>query len=88
VKKPVAYEEIGKKRIYQRHLEMEKIYTIAACERDGDPVDTLCRISKVNNPLSKEILWHEVIEEYLKPFSPIAPKLDGRAIATDAHQRC
>ena len=67
-----------------KSLEKEKLYTITACERDGDPVDTLCRMTNVSNPISKQVLLHEVIEDYLTLVSPISPKLEGRAVATDA----
>jgi hypothetical protein len=30
------------------------------------------------------ITLHQVIEEYLKEFSPIAPKVEGRCTVTDA----
>ena len=65
-------------------LNLKKIYTITACEREGDPVDVLCRMKKVSNPVSKKILLHDVMEEYLSKFSPVSPKLDGRVHATDA----
>lgn len=64
-------------------LDMEKEYTIVACERDGDPKDTLCRFEKVKNPTNSKIMLHDLIEEYLKVHSPIAPKLEKRATATD-----
>jgi hypothetical protein len=37
-----------------------------------------------HNSVSQGIMLHDVIEEYLAEFSPVAPKLDGRAVATDA----
>lgn len=62
----------------------EKIYTMCACEREGDPDNMLCRMMNVHNPVSQGIMLHDVIEEYLAEFSPVAPKVEGRAIATDA----
>ena len=64
-------------------LDLEKEYTIVACERDGDPNDTLCRFEKVKNPTNRKIMLHDLMEEYLKVHSPIAPKLEKRATATD-----
>lgn len=67
-------------------IDMTKEYSIVACEREGDPDDTLCRIEHVKNPKKSPLLMHDVIIEYLKDHSPVAPKLEGRAIATDEPQ--
>ncbi len=65
-------------------LILSNEYTFVACERDGDPDTTICRIDRVREPKSLGITLHKVIEEYLKVHSPVAPKLEGRATATDA----
>ena len=65
-------------------LEFTKVYSIVACERDGDPDTTLCRIENVLEPKRLDITLHKVVEEYLAIHSPIEPKLEGRATATDA----
>ncbi len=67
-------------------IDLAKEYSIVACEREGDPEDTLCRIEHVKNPKKSPLLMHDVIIEYLKDHSPVAPKLEGRAIATDEPQ--
>ena len=58
-------------------------YSIVACEREGDPEDTLCRIEKVKSPKKTGVLMHDVIIEYLQTHSPVAPSLEGRAVASD-----
>ncbi len=65
-------------------LDPEKTYTMVACERDGDPDNVLCRMLNVHNPVKQGIFLHSVIEDYLAEFSPVSPKLEGRAVATDA----
>jgi 2',3'-cyclic-nucleotide 2'-phosphodiesterase (5'-nucleotidase family) len=65
-------------------VDPAKEYKILACEREGDPDDTLCRVEKVKKPTKIPIFLHEVIEEYLKVHSPVSPKLQKRATATDA----
>lgn len=79
--------ETGKRvnwvKIAGKPLEMTKEYSIVACEREGDPNDTLCRIENVKNPVKKIDFLHDVIEEYLKIHSPVSPKLENRATATD-----
>lgn len=64
-------------------IDLTKDYSIVACEREGDPDDTLCRIEHVKNPKKSPYLLHDVIIEYLKANSPIAPKYEARAVATD-----
>jgi 2',3'-cyclic-nucleotide 2'-phosphodiesterase (5'-nucleotidase family) len=70
--------------IQGKPLDTTKIYSLTACEREGDPVSTLCRMEKVINPLTTQMLLHDVFEEYLTQFSPVSPKIEGRVIATDA----
>jgi 2',3'-cyclic-nucleotide 2'-phosphodiesterase (5'-nucleotidase family) len=65
-------------------IDLEKIYTMVACEREGDPDNVLCRMLNVHNPVKQGILLHSVMEDYLAEFSPVSPKLEGRAVATDA----
>jgi 2',3'-cyclic-nucleotide 2'-phosphodiesterase (5'-nucleotidase family) len=65
-------------------LDPEKIYTMVACEREGDPDNVLCRMLNVHNPVKQGILLHSVLEDYLAEFSPVSPKIEGRAVATDA----
>jgi 2',3'-cyclic-nucleotide 2'-phosphodiesterase (5'-nucleotidase family) len=64
-------------------LDLKKEYSLVACEREGDPDDTLCRIEHVKNPKRTGVLMHDVIEEYLASHSPVSPKLEGRSTATD-----
>ncbi|GAB4132919.1 MAG: 5'-nucleotidase C-terminal domain-containing protein [Bacteroidia bacterium] len=79
--------EFGKRvnwvKVGGQPLDLNKEYSIVACEREGDPDDTLCRIEHVKNPKKYTEKLHDVIEEYLKVNSPVAPKLEGRATATD-----
>jgi 2',3'-cyclic-nucleotide 2'-phosphodiesterase (5'-nucleotidase family) len=79
--------ELGKRvnwiKVKGEPINMDKEYSIVACEREGDPEDTLCRIEKVQNPKRTGNLMHHVIEEYLAEHSPVSPKLEMRATATD-----
>jgi 2',3'-cyclic-nucleotide 2'-phosphodiesterase (5'-nucleotidase family) len=79
--------EFGKRvnwiKVKGEPLDLNKEYSIIACEREGDPDDTLCRIEKVKNPKNTGVLMHQVIEEYLAANSPVSPKLEMRATATD-----
>jgi 2',3'-cyclic-nucleotide 2'-phosphodiesterase (5'-nucleotidase family) len=79
--------EFGKRvnwvKVKGEPLNLTGEYTIVACEREGDPDDTLCRMEKVKNPKRLGVLMHAVIEEYLAVHSPVSPKLEMRATATD-----
>ena len=79
--------EFGKRvnwiKVKGEPLDLNKEYSIVACEREGDPDDTLCRIEKVKSPKKTGVLMHAVIEEYLAANSPVSPKLELRATATD-----
>ena len=71
-------------RIGGEPLRKERSYRIAACERDGDPNDTLCRMEKVSDPELAGVTMHSILRDYLKAFSPVAPQVEGRVKATDA----
>ena len=71
-------------RINKQPIDLSKEYTFIACEREGDPDTTLCRMEGVKTPARLGFTLHAIIEEYLKEFSPIAPKIEGRCTATDA----
>jgi 2',3'-cyclic-nucleotide 2'-phosphodiesterase (5'-nucleotidase family) len=76
-------ERVNWVKVKGQALENNKMYDIVACEREGDPNDTLCRIEKVNNPETTTLNLHQVITDYLKIHSPVSPKIEGRTIATD-----
>ena len=77
-------ERINWMKVRGKPLDMNKTYTFVACERDGDPDTTICRVENVKAPKLLGTTLHKVIEEYLAKHSPIAPKLEGRATASDA----
>jgi len=67
-------------------VDLSRIYLIAACEREGDPDDTLCRMEKVQNPRRANATMHDILREYFTQHSPVAPAVEGRITATDAPQ--
>jgi hypothetical protein len=81
-------EEQGKRvnqiKVNGQPIVPVKEYSFIACERDGDPDTTICRMNGVKEPKKMGITLHKVIEEYLSTHSPIAPKIEGRCVATDA----
>ncbi|HET6991047.1 MAG TPA: bifunctional metallophosphatase/5'-nucleotidase [Bacteroidia bacterium] len=77
-------ERVQEVLIKGQPLVPEKVYTMLACEREGDPDNMLCRMMGVHNPSPQNVLLHDVIVDYLAEFSPVSPDIEGRAIATDA----
>jgi sulfur-oxidizing protein SoxB len=77
-------ERVQEVKIKGELLDPEKTYSMSACEREGDPDNMLCRMMNVHNPVSQKILLHEVVQDYLTEYSPISPRVEGRAVATDA----
>jgi S-sulfosulfanyl-L-cysteine sulfohydrolase len=71
-------------KVNRKPIDLNRTYTFVACEREGDPDTTICRVDNVAEPKRLNVTMHAVIEEYLAKHSPIAPKLEGRATATDA----
>jgi S-sulfosulfanyl-L-cysteine sulfohydrolase len=85
-----AFDKMGnrveKVTIAGKPLEKDKIYSISACERDGDPDDMLCRITNVRNGRNTEHTLHSVMRDYLKNNSPVTPRPRVDAKVLDAPQ--
>ena len=65
-------------------LDVDRHYTMLGCDREGDPENVVCRLRNVANPRTLDVSVHEVLIEYLAAHSPVAPVVEGRAVATDA----
>jgi 2',3'-cyclic-nucleotide 2'-phosphodiesterase (5'-nucleotidase family) len=79
-----AGKRVNSIKIKGKPIDLARSYTFVACEREGDPDTTICRVEGVSEPTRCGHTLHQVIQEYLAKASPIAPKLEGRATATDA----
>ncbi|HAD11910.1 MAG TPA: bifunctional metallophosphatase/5'-nucleotidase [Saprospirales bacterium] len=83
-----AFGEPGKRvqkvTVGGQPLAPNRSYTAAACERDGDPVDMLCRIPKVSDGKTTSYSLHPTLKEYLARHSPVQPLPHGSAKALDA----
>jgi len=76
-------ERINWIKIKGEPIDKNKLYSIVACEREGDPEDAICRMMGVENPVDTGVLLHDAIREYLAENSPIEPKVEGRVQCTD-----
>lgn len=65
-------------------LDLNRDYSILACEREGDPEDMLCRMRKVKEAKNTSSTLHTIMREYLKSNSPITPTPENNAIILDA----
>lgn len=83
-----AFADMGKRiksiTIKGKELESEKLYSILACEREGDPSDMLCRMKGVLEPKNTTSTLHTVMLEYLKGNSPVTPTPPQNAKILDA----
>ncbi|CAM3405911.1 bifunctional metallophosphatase/5'-nucleotidase [Hydrogenibacillus schlegelii] len=65
-------------------LERDKTYFVAACDREGDPPEMLCRLKPVKEPKVLDVDLHTVVERFLQKHSPIDDGIEGRVVALDA----
>ncbi len=83
-----AYAEKGKrvKNVWVKDepLDLNKLYKVCACERDGDPADMLCRIKGVKDAKNTTFTLHQVMRDYLKANPLVAPVPKKSAVALDA----
>src|SRR5690554_2644794 len=76
-------QRVQEVRINGAPLQKQKTYSLATCVRPGDPDHALCRLHHATDVAVEDYTLHQALEDYLKVHSPIAPRVDGRARATD-----
>lgn len=83
-----AFEPKGKRvksvKVKGKPLDPGKVYTVAACEREGDPEDMLCRMKNVKDTVNTPMTLHGVMKDYLKAKSPVSPLPENNAVILDA----
>ncbi|WP_395785493.1 bifunctional metallophosphatase/5'-nucleotidase [Aquirufa sp.] len=79
-------ERVKKVTIAGAALDKNRMYTLCACERDGDPEDMLCRMKGVKEPSNTAYTLHSMMKEYLAKFSPVTPVLRHDAKILDGPQ--
>lgn len=67
-------------------LKEDRVYSISACERDGDPEDVLCRIKGVKDARNTPYTLHQVMKNYLAANSPVTPTPPLAAKVLDGSQ--
>lgn len=85
-----AFEDMGKRvkkvSVNGAPLVADKLYTVCACEREGDAPNMLCRMPNVKDAANTPYTLHQVLKDYLKVNSPVSPLPEGNAIILDAPQ--
>jgi 2',3'-cyclic-nucleotide 2'-phosphodiesterase (5'-nucleotidase family) len=85
-----AFDEMGKRvesiTVNDQPIDPSGTYSILACERDGDPVDVLCRMKGVKNAKNTKSTLHQVMREYMAANSPVTPSPQRNAVVLDASQ--
>ncbi|WP_437188327.1 bifunctional metallophosphatase/5'-nucleotidase [Planctomicrobium sp. SH668] len=64
-------------------LDDDRKYSVASCERRGEPLEVVCRIKGVKDVEFSPTLLHAAIEKYLQKHPSISPSREGRAYAID-----
>ncbi|GAB2631372.1 bifunctional metallophosphatase/5'-nucleotidase [Belliella aquatica] len=77
-------ERVKSVKVAGQPLDLDKLYSISACERDGDPADVVCRMNNVKDVVNKDLTLHQVMLSYLENNSPVTPTPRGAAKALDA----
>lgn len=70
-------------RVNGKPLEMDRVYTLTACRREGSPKDSLCRIPNVKEPKVLDIDAHGAVRRYLKAHDPMKVPQERRVVAED-----
>lgn len=83
-----AFDEMGNRvksiLVNDQPIELSKLYSVCACEREGDAPDMLCRMPGVKDAVNTKYSLHQVLKDYLKENSPVSPLPEGNAIILDA----
>lgn len=70
-------------KVNGHEVEEGQRYTIAGCEREGEPADVICRHAGTHGAQALPMTIHEAMQEYLKAHRVIAPRREGREMAMD-----
>ena len=70
-------------KINGREAEENGRYTIAGCEREGEPLDVICRHRGTHDAQVLPLSIHDALAVYLGVHPVVAPKRDGRETALD-----
>jgi 2',3'-cyclic-nucleotide 2'-phosphodiesterase (5'-nucleotidase family) len=70
-------------KVNGRDIEDGSHYTIAGCEREGEPIDVVCRHAGTHETRVLPATIHGALHEYFMAYPAIAPRREGREVALD-----
>jgi sulfur-oxidizing protein SoxB len=70
-------------KVHGAAIQDDAKYSLAGCERGGEPLDVICRLKGTHDPVVLPMTVHQALRAYLVKHPVIAPKREGRAKATD-----
>jgi 2',3'-cyclic-nucleotide 2'-phosphodiesterase (5'-nucleotidase family) len=70
-------------RVAGQSLDDKQHYSVASCERRGEPLDVVCRIRDVKDVAFSPTMLHASLIAYLQKHPVISPRREGRAYAID-----
>ena len=77
-------QRVQKALIHGKPIDPDRVYSICACERDGDPDDMLCRFKGVMETENTAYTLHQAMKNYLAANSPVSPTPPKSDVALDA----
>jgi 2',3'-cyclic-nucleotide 2'-phosphodiesterase (5'-nucleotidase family) len=66
-----------------QEVEDDRLYSMAGCEREGEPLDVICRLRGAREVRMLPDTIHAALLAYFKAHPVIAPRREGRAVAVD-----
>lgn len=66
-----------------RPLELDRAYVIGGCDREGEPLETICRVRDIKNARYVKGSAHSALADYIHKRSPLNLARDGRVRASD-----
>lgn len=79
----VTGQRLRSVKVNGEEVKPEDKYTIAGCEREGEPLDVVCRLRGTHDVEYLKPTIHEAMEVYLRTQKIIAPIRERRSRATD-----
>ena len=64
-------------------VQDEQRYTVAGCEREGEPLDVVCRIRGVRDVAYHDATIHQAMEQHLRSHPMVNPTRERRSRAVD-----
>jgi 2',3'-cyclic-nucleotide 2'-phosphodiesterase (5'-nucleotidase family) len=58
-------------------------YMLAGCEREGEPIDVVCRHKGTHDVKVLPVMLHAALKDYFKAHPVVSPMREGRAVAAD-----